>query len=166
MSFTPTLSILAALKHRMEFLELEDGRRAFEVVAYYSAPDLIRALQELRIHKNRVCLIIPDSDEYENEVSGRVLFTRCFRRVLILLADRDFGRRQDAATGDGTNPGVILLDNLVISDLLGQTLGFDGVRVEPVFAQPVLITGKERDETTGREAWQIELMIEAGVTKT
>ena len=167
MSFIPTLDLLSALKIRLAALELSPGVKAFEQVEYYSQPRLIQALQDLRLFKNRVCLIVPDDDVYEHSLEGRVLDTHCLRSVILLFADRDVGRRQDASTGDPSGtPGVIKLNQLVVDDLLGHSLGFDEGRVRPDVGGPILIEGKDREHSTGREAWHLDLTIEAGTAIT
>jgi hypothetical protein len=166
MSFVPTLAVLDALKLRLSALEIENGVLAFEKVETYPQPRLIQALQELRIFTNRVCLIIPDGDLYQNELRGRNLITRCLRRVILLLADRDFGRRRNASTGDENTFGVLRLGDAAIDSLTGESLDLANVRVRPALSQPLLIAGKDRDESIGREAWMIHLEILAGVVKT
>lgn len=167
MSFIATLSILDALKAHLTALEISAGVAAFQAVEYYSQPRLIQALQDLRVHKNRVCLIVPDDEVFENELSGRILITRRTKQVIILLADRQVGRRQDASTGnDSGTYGVETLGFCAMDELTGLSLGLAGCRIRPTSAGPVTIEGTDREKATGREAWRIELDIEAGIKKT
>lgn len=166
MDFVSTSEILTALKAKIVALQLTDMSAAFEKVAVYSKPNLAQALQDLLIFEDRVCLIIPDGDDYQNEDSGRILISKCTRRVVLLLADRDYGDRQAASTGDGDNPGVIELDRLVVNSLIGDNLGLARVRVKCDVSEPFTISAKERDQLSGREAWHLDLAVEAGVLKT
>lgn len=162
MPFIDTLTILAKLKTRLAALELEAGTPLFDKVEYYSSTDLLKALQELRVFKNRVCFIVPGDDDFVNEVSGRSLNTVVERHVFLLLADRDYGRRQAAATGDENTPGVVAMKDRVVSELTGRNLDSRHVLVKPVNGTPLLIQGPKREEATGREAWNLELVVECG----
>ncbi len=164
---TSTLDILNALKTKLTALQITSGVAAFDRVEFFSQPNLIVALQELRIFKKRVCLIVPDGDQYEHEHAGRVLVSKTVKRVILLLADQGYGKRQSAETGDSDTYGVIALDKAVIDLLIGQNLGFGpSVLVRPTFSQPVLIEGETRDQLSGREAWHIDLDIDCGPRKT
>ncbi|MCD6050545.1 MAG: hypothetical protein K0Q55_1948 [Verrucomicrobia bacterium] len=162
MPFIDTLTVLAKLKTRLVALEIEPGTPLFDKVEYYSSTDLLKALQELRVFKNRVCLIVPGDDDFFNEVSGRSLTTVVERHVFLLLADRDYGRRQAAATGDENTPGVIAMKDHVVADLTGKNLDSRMVLVKPVNGTPLLIQGPKREEAAGREAWNLELAVECG----
>ncbi len=166
MPFTDTLTVLAKLKTRLAALELTAGTPLFDKVEYYSSTDLLKALQELRVFKNRVCLIVPGDDDFMNEVSGRTLNTVVERHVFLLLADRDYGRRQAAATGDENTQGVIAMKDKVVSDLTGKNLDSRQVLVKPVNGTPLLIQGPKREEAAGREAWNLELVVECGQVLT
>lgn len=162
------LDILTALKTALSAVTLPSSSdAAFDRVEYFSQPNLMTALQELRIFKKRVCLIVPDGDQYEHEYQGKVLVSRVVRRVILLLADQDYAVRQSAETGSSGTYGVISLDQRVIAALIGQNLGLGpSVLVRPTFSQPVLIAGNERDTLSGREAWHIDLDIDCGYSKT
>jgi hypothetical protein len=166
MPFTDTLTILEKLKTRLAALELEPGTPLFDKVEYYSSTDLLRALAELRVFKNRVCFIVPGDDDFFNEVSGRSLNTVVERHVFLLLADRDYGRRQSAATGDENTPGVVAMKDRVVSELTGRNLDLRQVLVKPVNGTPLLIQGPKREEAAGREAWNLELVVECGQVLT
>lgn len=162
MPFIDTLTILAKLKTRLVALESEPGTPLFDKVEYYSSTDLLRALAELRVFKNRVCFIVPGDDDFLNEVSGRSLNTVVERHVFLLLADRDYGRRQSAATGDDSTTGVVAMKDRVANELTGKNLDTRQVLVRPVNGTPLLIQGPKREEAAGREAWNLELVVECG----
>ncbi len=162
MPFIDTLTILAKLKTRLAALELTAGTPLFDKVEYYSSTDLLRALAELRVFKNRVCFIVPGDDDFLNEVSGRSMSTVVERHVFLLLADRDYGRRQSAATGDDNTTGVVAMKDRVANELTGKNLDSRQVLVRPVNGTPLLIQGPKREEAAGREAWNLELVVECG----
>ena len=161
--FVPTLTILAALQTQISALKLADGTTpAFAKVVYYDKPDLLRALQELRVFDNRLCLIVPDGDRYENTTDGRVINGIVHRSIILLLADRQPAVRQAASTGDAQTPGVIALNEIVVGALYGSDLGLASVRVLPEHATPVQISDANRRDLPGREAWSLDLTVTAG----
>lgn len=174
MAFTSISNLLPALKERLAALQWRrDGQpdqNLFETVEFCSHTDLVRALEQLHLNKNRVALIVPQDDDYlpanVEEVQGRALELRVERQVFILMSDRDMGRRQDASTGDESKPGVLLMNELVVNDLMGSTLGIRGVRAKPRHGGPFTLQDKARKEQPGREAWNLELLIESGEAVT
>lgn len=179
MAITPTKSITDALKARLELIQW-DGSDLFpevsgeRAVRAYSHPNIAAALEELLIFEDRVCLIVPGRDEYQNEENGRELVTRCARTFFILLADRDYGDRLAAHLGDSDTPGVIEMNRLVVENLLGTDLGIRGVKVMPESGEAMTVTREgtaarvSEDELAGREAWALTLRIDCGeeVTQT
>lgn len=166
MAFIDTITILGKLKTRLAALELVPGTPLFDKVEYYSSTDLLKALEELRLFKNRICLIVPGDDDFGNEVSGRTMTTEVARHIHILMADRDYGRRQSAATGDANTPGVVKIKDQVVDDLVGKNLDSRFCLVKPVESGPVLIQGPRREDAAGREAWTLELAIDCGQVLT
>ncbi len=174
MAFTSILTLLPALKTRIAALQWhrqdQPDVSLFETVEYCSHTNLVAALEQLHLNKNRIALIVPQDDDYlpanQDEVQGRALELRVERLVFILMSDRDMGRRQDASTGDESKPGVLLMKELVVNDLMGQTLGVPGVRVKPRHGSPLILQDKARKDQPGREAWNLELLIESGEAVT
>lgn len=177
MSFISTLAIMQAMKTFLAALPLVDGApdvKLFDKVEFYSMPNLVKGLEELRLFKKRICLIIPSGDDFENELQGGDLHCEATYDFELLIADRNYGKRQDAATGDdvgpNTNPGVVAMKDIVVEKLFGQSLGFlpRRLNLRPVGGQALLLTAKERDDASGREAWQMTWSADAGdrVAKT
>lgn len=166
MALHSTLTILGALKERLAALEASAGQPAFERVEIHGSPLLSRATRELHLFKQRLCLLVPEGDSYRNESAGRVLVTRCTRRVLVVCADRDLASPQAAMTGDADTPGVLRLSELVVAELTGHSLGLPGCRVTPLRGRPLIPSEAERQDAPGREAWLLELAVESGVIKT
>lgn len=159
-------SLMTALKSKLEGLEISAGVPAFESVTPYKEANLIKALQDLRVYRSRVCLIIPAGSDYQSQILGRVMVTQCLRSVILLISDRDFAQPNAAALGDANTRGVLALSEVVIDQLTGNSLGLDGVRIRPIGEDPVVITEKERPQAPGRADWQIELEISAGWIKS
>lgn len=155
MSFIPTLELLAKVKTRLAALNSAPATLLFEKVEFYAHSDLVAALEDLRIFKQRVCLIVPSADSYESQNSGTEIQTEADREFVLLFADRDYGRRQDASSGDAQRVGVIGMKDIIEGDLLGANLDYNPrlLRLRPVAGEPVLLTSAEKDRVSGREAW-------------
>lgn len=161
-----TNTLLAALKTRLEALQWTPGggspEALFQKVEYFSEPDLIKALAEIRVARNRVCLVVPDDNDYANEVSGSTMTTGVERGVFLVIADRDHAAGKDALIGDARRPGVLLMEAKVIEDITGVNLGIRGVRVKPLAGRQVEIAPDDEKQIPGRKVRVIELVIEAG----
>jgi hypothetical protein len=51
-------------------MELTPGVLLFERVEIYENADLVKAIGDLKISRDRICVIIPSADEYANELCG------------------------------------------------------------------------------------------------
>ncbi|HVY69676.1 MAG TPA: hypothetical protein VHH73_07080 [Verrucomicrobiae bacterium] len=166
MSFIPSSDLLAALKPRLAELTLPApfvSAPAFDKVEIFREADVPKAMQELRLFASRLCLLVPDGNEYEPGVEGRVLLTRCHRKLVILLADKQPARPQEASTGSATTPGALLLAELVEDTLTARPVIAEPAYCEILSAEPATIT--DENSQPGRVAWIIEARIFAGVTK-
>jgi hypothetical protein len=162
MAFIPTLTILAALKARLESLVSSGSTALFEKVAYYHTPNLGAALMDLRIFKTRVCLIVPGGDTYRHNQQGRHLQTIITREVHLCMADRDFGNEQSAQTGSATHLGVIAMNEIVVNSIHGDNLELVGTRFKCRDSIPFQFRDVGQAELPGRQVWQLNLDIEAG----
>lgn len=163
-----TTTILPLLKALLEALTLTPPTPLFEKVEVFSMINLLQALEDLRVFKNRVCLVIPGDDAFENEVAGRELRTPTYRSFHLLMADRNYGARQRASTGsvESTNPGVIVMKEKVEDALVGINFGLLGARVRPIHGEPFALQDDDRDAAAGRECWKFEISVEAGTRIT
>ena len=169
MNFIPTYTLLDSLKTFLADLELapatdEQPAVKFDRVEMYSALDLVQALEDLRIFKNRVCLIVPSSDDSENVSEGTELRSSLVRTFEIIVADRDYGRRQNASTGDADTLGVIRIKDIVHEKLWGSNLGLEPRRLNfrLIGGEAIVLTQKQRETLSGREAWQMTWQCDAG----
>jgi hypothetical protein len=161
MAYVTANDILGGLKTRLESLTMgTPAVPTFEQVSVYQAAQLVRALQDLRGLRGRVCLIVPDGDAYTHTVLGRVMVSQCTRRVLLLLTDRHIG------TLSADQVDVLEIDQSVIASLTGDDLDLTGVRIEPVSSEPISLTDEERANLPWREGWILTLNIVSGNSKT
>lgn len=167
-AFIPTLELLAKVKTRLAALTSAPGVLLFDKVEFYAHINIVSALEDLRIFKQRVCLIVPSGDSYESENAGTDLRTVAYRDFVLLFADRDYGRRQDASSGDAQRVGVVGITNIIESDLLGANLDYAPrlIHLHPVEGSPVLLTSQDKDRLNGREAWTMTWRYCAGKTST
>jgi hypothetical protein len=160
-----TLELLAALKTRLSALTVgSTSEPLFERIEYYSEPDLLRALQEIRVFKKRVCILIPAGDTFETETAGNssTLAIKIEREVVILLGDRDVTKPQEASTGGDGNPGVVAMKDQVFDALVNHdlSLGQYNLFLRPTDSQPLTIA--DETEAPGRRAWQMSWIAHAG----
>ncbi len=160
-TFIPTLDLLAAVKAAIEAIEVSPGVELFETVEFFSEPDLLKALDQLRLAKSSICLIVPDSDRYETTKAGRENRTEVFRQFFLLMTDRHFGRAQSGSTGDGSHQGVVAKKDRVEDQLCGVNLNFVPrlIRAHPVSGQSFQIA---LDQSAGRKAWQMTWELSGG----
>lgn len=167
MAFTPTITVLTALKAKLEALEWTPAagpaEPAFQKVALFDVDDLSTALKDLLVFKDRACFILLDADRCDNELVGTKILSRQTRTVALLITDRDYGKRADALVGDATRPGVLALKDLILdpaNEIIGDLV--TGVAVLPGTGSPMRITGEQRDNLTGRLAYELDLELRGG----
>jgi hypothetical protein len=162
--FIGTVTLMAALKTLIAALESAPGVKMFERVDYFATPNLVEALQQLKIAKSRICLIVPSANNYDTKIAGREVQTETIREFILLLADRDFGKRQNALTGGTNSPGVVAMNDLLEDRLLGQNLNQAPIpiKLRPSTSEVFQLLGNDEDQTTGRIAWQMTWQCSAG----
>jgi hypothetical protein len=161
-NYIPTLDILAALKAKLEAIQIPAGLPAgvgtgplFQRVEYYDNENLADALSKLIIIKQRVCFIVPMSDHYENDLSGGAfLHSRRLTEIVLLIADSSFTKGgQDAVFGGEKNIGVVRMKDLVVEELVGTTLGLPGVALAPADGNFITVSDEKAKDKPGRECW-------------
>jgi hypothetical protein len=163
-TFIPTLELLGKVKTLLAALETAPGTKLFEKVEYYSAADLVSALEELRIFKQRVCVIVPSANQYESEMSGTENHLKCWREFVLIFSDRDYGRRQDASTGDAERVGVVAMNDFIEENLAGQNLGYKPrlLNMHPLDGEAVALTKAQKEILSGRSVWSMTWRACAG----
>lgn len=138
------------------------GVPAFDLVEVYDQPDLMEALKERLLLKNRVCLVIPDRTRISNELKGTQLHGELIRDFLLIVLDKNAGDRQSANSGGDRNPGSWLLRDLVIESMHGALCGTEGVYCTLDEAEPIRFRDKARTELSGRGAEMVLLSAHCG----
>ncbi|HWD20513.1 MAG TPA: hypothetical protein VHB20_14670 [Verrucomicrobiae bacterium] len=172
-TFLPTIAIMTAVQTWMKAAVLTPASapnpavNLVEDCQFYSSPDLVRAFQELKSFKNRICLIIPSYDHYQETREGNSLKIHCVRQFTLLLCDRDVGNRQKASTGDPADPahpGVLAMKDYVENNLIA--LNFDFLPallvLHPLEGQPFKLVDKDRTDLAGRLGWLMTWQADAG----
>ena len=162
--FSNTNTALTALADKLTALQWtpEGGpaQNAFAKVALFDMTNLAVALRELMSYADRVCLIVHDSERFENEHKNRELRTRQRRDVQLLIADRQIANRQAALSGDNKTPGVLALKDIVLGAVVGPLV--PGVFIQPEHGEQMILSEKARAELTGRVAFVLGLQIVGG----
>jgi hypothetical protein len=132
----------------------------FDDVQFYSQPNLLLAMQELKTFKNRICLIVPTFDEYQYQMSGASVEVHVEREFIFLFCDKDVGFRQKASTGDPNDPahpGVLALAEYLENNLICQNFNFLPVllRLRPVNGEAFIMQDKTRADLAGRLGWKM-----------
>lgn len=138
----------------------DNASLAFQKVAMFDMSNLLVALQELVTYTSRVCLIVHDTEQFENEKKGTQLHVRQRRNITLLIADRHFANRQKAMFGDGTTPGVLALKDAVLNNVLG--LLAPGIYCQPIHGEQMVLEQKVRDQLQGRVAFTLGLELVGG----
>lgn len=158
-----------------------EPQRVFDVVAFYDAPRLQEALQDLLVFEERVALVIPGEETYRVEVrAGKVLAIREME-VDVLLSGKDYDptdnvpayfgmiRAGDTAwTVDAEQQGIIGLKDRVVEALTGSTLGMADVCLTPVSGAPFTIAsvqGVKSADSGVRKSWMQTFRTRAGISR-
>lgn len=174
MSFVSTLEILNALKTAITALQLPATYAgapgypaAFQKVEIYREVNPVQALEDMRVYSDRACFIIPGGDAHENVRDGRVIQSHRDTQVEFLIADRNYGRKNKALVGDEVRPGLIVLKDLLIEKLTGQSLGLRGIFLTPESNDPFHYRSaqKGQEEMPGRDCWILTFTTTAGSMK-
>jgi hypothetical protein len=184
MPFVRTLSILDDVKTRLAALTLgqvfntdgqpmddasNDPTLLFNDVKVYARRDIVAAMQELYLFDDRLAILVPGGFDHTAKLHGTSLRMRRRMEFVLILTDRNFGGENTALVGEaGENPGVLLMAELVVAVLAGQTLGraADWVALQPGHGEVLRITDKQREDAPGRDAWVQEFSTEAGEMQT
>lgn len=133
---------------------------AFDKVKIFDLQDLAKALEELFIISNRVCLVGLDAVNDITSVQGRNLIVERSISVALIMSDRRYSDRQKAMMGDVTTPGAIYLETLVVNGLAGELTS--GSIAEPGDGRLLGLEAANRDNQTGRIVFVKNLTITLG----
>ena len=145
-----TKGVLETLKSKVSAVQWTPSvgpvQALFGKVEIYDLTDLAIAINDLLAFKDRICLVVLDSEDYENVRSGQELHCLQTRRVVLLMADRHWTKAQTALLGDGTKtPGVLDMKDLVLPAVIG--LLQDGVMCEPGTGELSAVQSQDKGRT-------------------
>ena len=129
-------------------------------------PGIVAAIEQARAYEDRLAFVVPTGRTFENEAPGRQLNSKQTLQCVLLLADRVFGDRPAATTGNEEAPGIIALGELVVAQLTGADLDLMGVCLQPGDGQPFTLDTEAAEELSGREVWAQEFTTPCGTIVT
>lgn len=167
MSFVRTLDILNALKTQLETIALPGGapgEKLFERVDFHENKKLREALADLVIIKQRVCIIVPGGDTYENFREGRSVRSVMTQTFDLLIADRAWTKGgHEAVFGGVKNVGVITMKDTVRDHFVADPqLGLPYVVLTPQEGAHIEIADSDAKDSPGRECFVMNYSTPAG----
>jgi hypothetical protein len=168
-AYIETLTILKAAKAFVQRIPHPTAAPAplFQRVEFYDTEELSKALQELVIAEQSVCLIIPRGDHYRNVKEGRSMLSERDTDFEFLLADRSFAKAgADAKFGGPANVGVVTMKEILVKAFAADcTLGgLPFVTMMPTTG--AFISLKDSDRGPSREAWVQGATTPTGALRT
>lgn len=148
--------------------------KAFEKVVLFDTQDLAEAFQFLTLVEQRVCLVVPLDEQFEESLPaiGGVALKYLWKRrlpVVVICSDRVLGDRTAAWWGSDSEEGAYALAESVLPAVTGQLLpnqagpaGGSGVLCAPKSISKALVKSDDKD-LTGRAAAMVELECTGGV---
>lgn len=164
--YVPTLQLMRAVEATITALQLAAPHSgpAFTEVHVYTRQGLLQAMRDLLIKDERVCIIVPTGNTYENKREGRIATSRRTSEITLLITDKVYGGSFDAEalTGNDDTPGIAVLQDLVVTTLQGQSLNLPGgVCLEPGGGEPITL-GDPKKGDKNRECWAQPFSTPAG----
>jgi hypothetical protein len=166
-SFVKTTDILTAMKAGLESLALPGtttGEKLFERVDYHENKRLRQALQDLVIIKQRVAILVPGGDQYDNVREGRSIRSARTSTFDLLLADRAWTKGgHEAVFGGPNNVGVLTMKDLVVDYFVANPqLGLPWVTLTPIEGAQIEIADDQVKDSPGRECYVLHYGTPAG----
>lgn len=164
MAFIETNTITAALVTAVAAIthDFGDGNGAvplFELVVKYDAPDLLDAAADTLKYKDRVCLVVPGTEDYEDKGDGEsnIAVLERISDFSLVITDNDFADGQESYFGTG---GVVAMKDLVVNALKGNGLGIPGVSMLIERGGP--LDQREEGGNRKRKGWIARFYTSAG----
>jgi hypothetical protein len=173
MPFISTLALLAAVKTALEAIPHPDtalaaaGEKLFERVDFHENKKLREVLRDQLILKQRVAIIVPEGDSYENIPQARNATSVRTAQFALLIADRAWTRGgHDAVFGGTANLGVLAMKDQVVEALAANPqLGLGvGVLLQPQQGNEIELADDEVKDSPGRECYVLSYATWAGMT--
>lgn len=169
MSFVETTTVLKELSEALKALSFSEGdfagEKVFNSVDSYDVPRIEQALTDLLNFDDRVCLIIPISEDYQSRQKNSSFFTVREGRFLLLISDRDYTPGKPSFYGSETHPGVLQMKEAVINALHGESLDLHQVVITPLGGESIRVSESEKNISNSREGYRLILKISMGSKK-
>ena len=170
MPFVATITLLNALKTALEALPHTDadkalaGEKLFERVDFHENKKLREALSDLVIVKQRVAIIVPGGESFQNERQGRTVLSKRSTSFDLLIADRAWTKGgHEAVFGGANNIGVLRMAEAVVNALVAAPqLGLPYVVLQPQDGAQIEIADSELKDSPGRECYVLNYTTPAG----
>jgi hypothetical protein len=170
MPFVSTLTLLNAVKAALEALPHPDpaqaalGVKLFERVDFHENKKLREALTDLTIVKQRVAIIVPGGQSFQNVREGRTVRSVRSFSFDILIADRAWTKGgHEAVFGGDKNIGVLRMADQVVDSFLGNSqLGLPYVIIQPQEGAEIEVADGDVKDSPGRECYVLNYSTPAG----
>jgi hypothetical protein len=137
-------------------------QNAFARVELFDDLDLAEAFKQLIMSESRIALVIFSDEPFTTEKNGRQLIIHRQHRLWIVFTDRVVGKRMDALMGGATNPGLLVLRDLVLPAISGLTLtSAQKVSCTPLDGSLLRVEGTDKT-SPGRLAYSLEVQLDGG----
>jgi hypothetical protein len=167
MSAPTTLQIFEAFRDALRAVKLDDTADSvplFDSVELYPNKQLVQALRDLVLVKDRICLVVPLAvRRIINDQSGVVSVNgRKYAEVALLYTDRAlFQSAQKVTFGSDKNPGLFAIDDRIEAAIIGKEISpFGGIILGD--SDPILLTDKEQSSAPERHGWLVQALVPTG----
>jgi hypothetical protein len=144
--------------------------KLFDQVNFHSSKNFAQALRDMRVIRDRVAIIVPLGDDYENELAGTVMKSTRTTEFMIMIADKDFSIDSSQLGSTRQSPGILAIKDLTVQLLVQKPfqIGARTVVIQPAAGAIVALEWEEEKNapTVGRECWNQGFRAYAGFTST
>jgi len=170
MPYVDTLRLLGAVKTALEALphpdpvQAADGVKLFERVDFHENKKLREALRDLTIIKQRVAIIVPGGESFQNIKEGRTIRSVRACTFDLLIADRAWTKGgHEAVFGGDKNIGVLAMKDQVLNAFIENSqLGLPYVVLQPQDGAEIEIADDQVKDVPGRECYVLNYSTPAG----
>jgi hypothetical protein len=164
----PTVDVLEAIEAKVKALKLSadyGAQPAFQTVGLFDVVDLEEALKEFIAARDRVCLVIFDGDDFNNDVKGTDLWSTQTRKIDFLVSDRVMGNdRRKALFGNKEHPGAIRLGDVLRDGMAGILLpNPKGIFLRPLGSESMTVSDAQQRNTPGRRGLVVHMDARGGL---
>ncbi len=143
--------------------------KLFEQVQFHANKNFAQALQDMRVIRDRLALIVPLGDDYDTSFPGSVMKSARTTEFMIMIADKDMSDSGQLSPSRNT-PGILAMKDLTVHLLTKDpfAIGPRAVVIEPVAGAIVALEWKDEKNapTVGRECWNQGFRAQAGFINT